>query len=145
MADFDNRLDREDGIRTMDERYEYFLIDRNGLWKEHVESVKNNGAANVSPLSRLIYACEVGDGIDQHASEDLKAVSAELAALREMAEKAGGKLNKIAEAIRITLDDGTAPDNIVDCVQFLMIQEYDPMVMRIHRLEKELASLKGDA
>ena len=71
--------------------------------------------------------------------------AAELASLRERAEKAEGKLNKIAEAIRITLDDGTAPDNIVDCVQLLMIQEYDPMVMRIHRLDKELASLKGDA
>jgi len=81
----------------MDERYKYFLIDRNGLWKEHVESVKNNGAAKVSPLSRLIYACEVGDGIDQHASEDLKAVSAELAALRERAEKAEALLNALPE------------------------------------------------
>lgn len=83
----------------MDERYEYFLIDRNGLWKEHVESVKNNGAANVSPLSRLIYACEVGDGIDQHASEDLKAVSAELAALRERAEKAEAERDALKEFV----------------------------------------------
>ena len=52
--------------------------------------------------------------------------------------------NKIAKHIRVTLDDGTAPDNLVDHVLFVMIHEYDPMVQRIHRLEAELKALKGD-
>ena len=128
MADFDNRLDREDGIRTMDALDKVIQSER---------PLNDEGWIEYG----LMLLWSETDGYE-HVADN---AAAELAALRDRAEKAEGKLNKIAEEIRITLDDGTAPDNIVDCVQLLMIQEYDPMVMRIHRLEKELAALKGDA
>lgn len=58
--------------------FEYFYVDRNGLWKERVQEVKEKGFLRASPIARLIYECEVGD-IDQHASEDLKIISAVIA------------------------------------------------------------------
>jgi len=77
--------------------------------------------------------------------------AAELASLRERAEKAEAERdalkeerNKIAKHIRVTLDDGTAPSNLVDHVLLLMLQEYDPMVKRIQRLEAELRKAQGD-
>ena len=50
--------------------------------------------------------------------------------------------NAIAKSIRVTLDDGTAPDNLADHVELLMLQEYDPMVATIERLKAELKALK---
>lgn len=60
--------------------YNYYLINRNGLWKERCKEAKNK--KNPSAIARLIYACEIGN-IDQHLSEDLKEISAELAAMAE--------------------------------------------------------------
>jgi hypothetical protein len=60
--------------------YQYYFMDRNGLWSERCQEVVEKGLKNASPIARLIYSCETGQGIDQHASEDLKAVSAALQA-----------------------------------------------------------------
>jgi hypothetical protein len=62
--------------------FEHYFIARNGLWDECLQDVKKNGFDKSSPLGRLIYSCEIGD-INQHASEDLKAISATLATLRD--------------------------------------------------------------
>lgn len=58
--------------------FDYYFIDKNGLWNERLAEVDEVGFENASPIARLIYMCEVGQ-IDQHASEDLKAISARLA------------------------------------------------------------------
>lgn len=62
-------------MNTQQERFTYYFEDRNGLWKERLDEWDAKGKSS-SSIARLIHACEIGDGIDQHASEDLKAVSA---------------------------------------------------------------------
>lgn len=59
----------------------------------------------------------------------LAAKDAEIARLRD-------ERNTIARHIRITLDDGTAPDNLADHV-LLAMQEYDSMSLRINALRGE--------
>jgi hypothetical protein len=49
-------------------------------WKDYVTEVEENGLDNASPIARLIYCCETGQGVDQHASIDLLAIVAELQA-----------------------------------------------------------------
>ena len=46
----------------------------------------------------------------------------ELAALRARVEKLEAERNAIAKHIHVTLDDGTAPDNLADHVQLLMFR-----------------------
>lgn len=49
-------------------------------WKDYVQEVKDKGFENASPLARLIWSCDTGNGVDQHASEDLKEIMYLLAA-----------------------------------------------------------------
>lgn len=70
--------------------------------------------------------------IAEPAADDLANIDAELAALRARVEKLEAERNAIAKHIRVTLDDGTAPDNLVDHVQLLMLQEYYPMMKRLN-------------
>ncbi len=51
-------------------------MKRNGLWTERIAEVNEKGFSTASSIARLIYSCETGNGIDQHAAEDLKYVSA---------------------------------------------------------------------
>lgn len=57
------------------ELFEKYWMQENGLWQKRLQEVVDEGFENASPIARLIYSCEIGQ-IDQHASEDLKAVSA---------------------------------------------------------------------
>ena len=59
------------------ETFNYHFIECNGLWAERLQEVKDKGFENASPIARLIYECEIGN-INQHASEDLKHISAML-------------------------------------------------------------------
>ena len=61
------------------ERFKYYFMERNGLWIDRLAEYAELGG-EASSIAKLIHACEIGDGIDQHASEDLKAVSAFIAA-----------------------------------------------------------------
>lgn len=79
MDDGNDCTGREEGTEMSS--FEHYFIERNGLWSEHLQAVKESGFDDASPLARLIYSCEIGD-IDQHASEDLKAVSATIATLQ---------------------------------------------------------------
>ena len=63
--------------------FNYFYMERNGLWQERLDEVKAVGFEKASSIARLIYSCEVGNGIDQHASEDLKVISSLIAAAGE--------------------------------------------------------------
>jgi len=65
--------------------FEYYFIERNGLWSERLQEVKELGFEGASPIARLIYECE-RDNINQHASEDLKAISAKLQMLEDLQE-----------------------------------------------------------
>lgn len=58
--------------------FEYYFIECNGLWSERLAEVNKVGFEKASPIARLIYECERG-AIDQHASEDLKMISAFIA------------------------------------------------------------------
>jgi hypothetical protein len=69
-------------MATVD-RFNYYFIECNGLWSERLQEVKDKGFENASPIARLIYECESGN-INQHASEDLKCISATLAMLDEL-------------------------------------------------------------
>ena len=60
--------------------FNYYFIQRNGLWKEKLKEYEQLGSKDCSAIAKLIHACEIGE-IDQHASEDLKAVSSVIAAL----------------------------------------------------------------
>ena len=60
------------------DRFNYYFIECNGLWAERLQEIKDKGFENASPIARLIYECECGN-INQHASEDLKYISAILA------------------------------------------------------------------
>lgn len=76
----------------MKKRFDYYFMERNGLWSERLAEYEEKGG-EASSIAILIHACEIGDGIDQHASEHLKAVSAYIAAqadaeLAELAELA---------------------------------------------------------
>lgn len=68
-------------MATVD-RFNYYFIECNGLWAERLQEVKDKGFENASPIARLIYECE-RDNINQHASEDLKHISATLAMLSD--------------------------------------------------------------
>jgi len=131
MADVDNRLDREDGIRTMDALDKVIQSER---------PLNDEGWIEYG----LMLLWSETDGYE-HVADN---AAAELASLREKAEAERDALkeerNKIAKHIRMTLDDGTAPSNLVDHVLLLMLQEYDPMVKRIQRLEAELRKAQGD-
>jgi len=58
--------------------FEKYYMKQNGLWNERIKEAKEKGFDNASPIARLIYSCEIGE-INQHASEDLKMISAALA------------------------------------------------------------------
>jgi hypothetical protein len=77
----------------MTTRFNYYFMDINGLWKEYLQEIARDGFENSSSMARMIYSCETGNGIDQHVSEDLKAVSAELAELREIKQAAWNFVN----------------------------------------------------
>ena len=66
--------------------FNYFYMERNGLWQERLDEVKQVGFNNASSIARLIYSCETGHGIDQHAAEDLKVISSLIAAAGEYEE-----------------------------------------------------------
>ena len=68
-------------MATVD-RFNYYFIECNGLWSERLQEVKDKGFEKASPIARLIYECERGN-INQHASEDLKHISATLAMLSD--------------------------------------------------------------
>jgi hypothetical protein len=65
--------------------FEYYFIERNGLWQERLAEVAELGFEQASPIARMIYECERGN-INQHASEDLKWISAQIAMLEDMME-----------------------------------------------------------
>ena len=48
----------------------------------------------------------------------------------------------IAKSISVTLDDGTAPDNLADHVELLMLQEYYPAIKKVSDMATEIKSLK---
>jgi hypothetical protein len=84
--------------------FEYYFMKRNGLWQERLDEYEELGG-EASSIAKLIHACEIGDGIDQHASEDLKAVSSfmmvqadELARLQQKAER-GDKIEQAARDV----------------------------------------------
>lgn len=77
------------------ELFKKYFIEQNGLWFERLKEVQEKGFHSASSIARLIFSCETENGIDQHAAEDLKAVSAflatqadELAAMRAAIEQA---------------------------------------------------------
>ncbi len=78
MADVDNRLDREDGIRTMDELGE--LRNKNFSEKDHIEKV----------ICELWESSLGYEGLAEKAA-------AELASLRERAEKAEAERDAVKE------------------------------------------------
>lgn len=94
--------------------FEYYFIERNGLWSERLREVKDKGFEGASPIARLIYECE-RDNINQHASEDLKAISAKLQMLEDMEsviteshiDTSAGKL-PFYETADITAEEDTA-------------------------------------
>jgi hypothetical protein len=57
-------------------------------WSELVEEVHKRGFNASSSVARLVYSCETGRGIDQHAAPDLKIIIEQLAAYRKVAEAA---------------------------------------------------------
>ena len=65
-------------------------------WSELYKQVDAVGFGNApAGVGRLVYACEIGDGINQHASEDIWAVIDEIETLK--AEN--GRLREALEAI----------------------------------------------
>ena len=68
-------------------------MKRNGLWTEIIAEVNEKGFSTASSIARLIYSCETGNGIDQHAAEDLKYVSA-------LIETQAAELLKLREEIQ---------------------------------------------
>lgn len=68
-------------------------MKRNGLWTERIAEVNKKGFSTASSIARLIYSCETGNGIDQHAAEDLKYVSA-------LIETQAAELLKLREEIK---------------------------------------------
>jgi hypothetical protein len=65
-------------------------------WKQNVDDVRENGFAKAAPLSRLVWSCEVGQ-INQHASDDLKAIMDEIESLRRRVEAA----EKMADQLEV--------------------------------------------
>jgi len=53
-------------------------------WQEYCREVRDKGFDNASPMARLVWSCETGRGIDQHASTDLLEIMDELAALQAL-------------------------------------------------------------
>ena len=85
-----------------------------------------------TPLGRAVYFTHLHCTADKELGED---AAAELARLQE-------ERLEIAESIHATLDDGEAPDNLAECVSYLMLQEYYPMRATIDRLTAELKALR---
>jgi len=69
-------------MNTITRKYFY---ERNGLWRERIQEFDALGGKQASSIARLIKACETGD-ISQFASEDLKMVSSQIAAMSEEIE-----------------------------------------------------------
>lgn len=85
--------------------------------------------------SCLLWVLDDASG-NTNAYTAVKEAVAEYAALRAELAAKDVALNRIAKAIRITLDDGSAPDNLADHVELLMLQEYYPMREELDRLRK---------
>ena len=99
------------------ELFHHYFMERNGLWKERVEEVDEKGFKSASSIARLVYSCEIGV-IDQHASEDLKAVSAFLMvqADRIAALEAVAEIARIALVELQAIHDDWNRELSVDCV-----------------------------
>jgi len=82
MADFDNRLDREDGIRTMD------ALEKIG--EKYLPFFEGE-----PKMTELEYAIWFTDRASRAA--DMKKAAAELASLRERAEKAEAERDAVKE------------------------------------------------
>lgn len=82
----------------MKKRFDYYFMERNGLWSERLAEYEEKGG-EASSIAILIHACEIGDGIDQHASEHLKAVSAYIAAQTEELEAAQRERDELMKRI----------------------------------------------
>jgi hypothetical protein len=68
--------------------FDDYFMQQNGNWQQHLDEVKEVGFEKASSIARLVYECEIGN-INQHASEDLKWISAKLSALRDEIEALG--------------------------------------------------------
>ena len=90
------------------------------IWKT---KMNEHGVKSLSPLELAVVR------------SDSELAAAELARLQE-------ERLEIAESIHATLDDGEAPDNLAECVSYLMLQEYYPMRATIDRLTAELKALR---
>jgi hypothetical protein len=63
-------------------------------WNTLIDDVVKRGFANASSIARLVWSCEVGNGIDQHAAPDLKIILAKLNDADELADKAAKFINE---------------------------------------------------
>jgi hypothetical protein len=92
----------------------------------------------MSALQKLIDVTAEDELYDHLA----KPAAAELAALQARVEAAEAERRDIAKSIKVSLADGSAPDNLAACVSLLMIQEYDPAFVTIDRLTAEVRKLR---
>ena len=122
MADVDNRLDREDGIRTMDALGE--LRNKNFSEKDHIEKV----------------ICELWESSLGHEWLAEKA-AAELASLRERAEKAEAERDTLMALLRAT--EFSQHDDVKDDYFCEFCHGYQETGH--NEICKLAAALKGDA
>jgi hypothetical protein len=60
-------------------------------------------------------------------------------------ERLQAERKRIAIAISAEAEDGTIPpDNLAECVEYLMISEHNPALEKIERLQAELAALQAE-
>lgn len=108
-------MDTKDEGRNMKDEGELihkYWIEQNGLWEQRLKDVRENGFDNASPIARLVYACQIGQ-IDQHTSEDLKAISAFIQASYETIENLRSelaRLRRIEDALRKIASRGVVFD-----------------------------------
>lgn len=76
-------------------------------WNDGIKEVKELGFDKASPLARLIWSCETGNGIDQHAADDIYAL---IETINGMAET----INDLADKNRFAI---LRKDVIIDAME----------------------------
>lgn len=77
-------------------------------WKTLLDEVEQKGFENASPLARLAWSCETGNGVDQHAAPDIEDIMTEVEQLQKIETAAIALFQKCSE---LTIDSMDVLEN----------------------------------
>lgn len=111
---------RDEAVRLHREMLEQQRRDDPAAFYEVLKVLR--GYDYLSCWCRLDEKCHVDNWLEYLIADELERLRTER--------------REIANSIKLPLIDGEAPDNLVDHVELLMVQEYYPMVEKLERLQK---------